>query len=315
MDKINSYTAANAMPAKVIQAHIRGKLFPLHIQLNPTNRCNRKCSFCSCSERDKKLELPLSEIKDILETFASMGTKAVSITGGGEPMIHKNINEIIEAARGAGIKVGLVTNGDLIERLKSDWPTWIRISCSDDKILEHDYLKDIYNAISIAPDAAWAWSYVVTRNPNWENMKCAIGFAIEQNFAHVRIVSDLLDIDAIPSMKVVKEHLGDIGKDERIIYQGRTIYTRGAKQCLISLLKPNIAADGIVYPCCGAQYALDKPTLDYAGVMSMGRWREFIRKVVYQKCFDGSVCVRCYYENYNSVLAACVSKLDHEDFV
>ena len=49
-----------------LKAIMDNKLYPIHPQIYPTNRCNLNCSFCSCSDRDKSKELDLEVIKKFI---------------------------------------------------------------------------------------------------------------------------------------------------------------------------------------------------------------------------------------------------------
>ena len=97
-------------------------------------------------------------------------------------------------------------------------------------------------------------------------------------------------------MKKAKEQIKGI--DQRVIYQDRSYPTKGMKKCLISLLKPIIAADGKVYPCCGIQYAVKNEPLDFHHNMkgSLERIHDA------QKHFNGELCDICYYSKYNELL-------------
>jgi len=84
----SSYSAAGAFPIKVLlhdrliqKIRRKGKIMPIHVQLSPTNKCNLNCSFCSCSERDKKLELSYDEIDEIMTKAKACGCESVTITG------------------------------------------------------------------------------------------------------------------------------------------------------------------------------------------------------------------------------------------
>ncbi len=83
-----SYAAASIFPVKILLnngliGHIRKtKKIPMtHIQINPTNRCNRSCSFCSFSERDKNLELSHRKTINLMEKAKQYGCESVTITG------------------------------------------------------------------------------------------------------------------------------------------------------------------------------------------------------------------------------------------
>jgi len=312
--RLMSFTAADAFPAKVLQLPTGDRIRPVHIQLNPTNRCNLKCSFCSCSEREKTDEMPLAEIAELLTTFAAFGSRSVTITGGGEPLMHPHINEIIEHAKVSGIQVGIVSNGLLMDRLDHQWPLWVRVSASDDRAIDQTYFDTISRAVDHMPSTDWAFSYVLTARPDYVKLAAVMAFAADQTFTHVRLVSDLLDLENVPDIEQARQALTGLPGESLVIYQGRKEYTGGRRQCLISLLKPGIAADGLVYPCCGAQYALEPPPRDYRA-MSMGHWRDFAKHLSTQQPFNGSACVHCYYDNYNTVLAARLAPLQHEAFV
>ena len=98
-----SYTSASAIPMKILLDKglidvmtKRKKIFPRHIQLNPTNKCTRNCWWCSCSRRDQTSQLTYTQIVSIMRRFKKLGCRAVTITGGGDPLCHLRINDIID---------------------------------------------------------------------------------------------------------------------------------------------------------------------------------------------------------------------------
>jgi len=327
-----SYTAAGIFPAKLLihqklNDYTRkfGKIFPIHIQLNPTNRCNFNCFFCSCAGRKRNIELSYNEIYDIMTKSKQVGAESVTITGGGEPLMHRKIQEIILSIDLLGIQIGLVTNGTLLKNLSTetlDKIVWCRISSGDNVEYSkygmgnekyRDMLEEIVNRSN---KTDWAFSHVLSRDPNYYTLEHVVKFANKHNFTHVRIVSDLLDLKYVPNMKIIKEHLRKRNIDDsKVFYQGRKDFTRGKNPCYISILKPIVGADGWIYPCCGTQYALKNPSKDYEFSMRMCKATEIDKLYEEQKFFDGSVCARCYYQNYNWALGVMLSKIDHEKFV
>jgi organic radical activating enzyme len=325
MNDLTSYTAANTLPAKLLQAadlvrRIKGGFIPpVHVQLNPTNRCNLNCDFCSCSERDKNLELDPDRLTVAMEKFMDLGCKSVTITGGGEPLLYPYINSLIPwLAEDMGIKVGLVTNGTQFLKLNDDvyrHLTWCRISSSDDR--EPDW-QSIKWAVDVGSDVDWAFSHVVTRKPRWDYIEDLVRFAnFHKAFTHVRLVGDILDINqAAHKVHEAKIKLNRYSIDDsKVIYQSRAEYVHGRRDCRISLLKPVVGADGGIYPCCGVQYAQNTPGRDYVSSMRMG-WLEDIGYIwEKQTYFCGLDCVRCYYDNYNGALELMSLPLNHERFV
>ena len=321
---LKSYTAASTLPVKLLQnvelvSRVRGGFIPpVHVQLNPTNRCNLNCGFCSCSERDKQAQLSIDDLLAVMARFKDLGCKSVTITGGGEPLLHPDLAVLIGYLnRVLDIRVGLVTNGTQFHRLSNFQDiTWCRISSSDDREPEW---AGILNAVQAGPGVDWAFSHVLTREPDWRRLCRLVAFANKHDFTHVRIVGDLLDIEeAAAQVKQARNHLYVQGiNDRRVIYQDRAEYVRGRGRCGISLLKPVIGADGGIYPCCGVQYAQDPPGRDLVPSMRMGTLEdiEAIWQGETQAAFDGSVCSRCYYDSYNSALDLLAAPLCHAEFV
>jgi len=308
----SSYTAASAFPSKLLHNKVveKGKINPIHIQITPTNTCNLHCSFCSCDDVDKKKSISYEKIEEIFDICSKYGTKAATITGGGEPLIHPKINEIIRYAGKKGIECGLVTNGTLLKKLEpQNNLTWCRISCSDDRKHDADILE---YAIKNNPKTDWAFSYVVTRKPDYSNINTLIGFANKWKFSHIRLVSDLFDLENVPDMEEIKKniHLDD----NLVIYQGRKDSTRGDKNCYISLLKPVICPEGM-FGCCGIQYSIHGQKKDMIKEMRMCKLDEIKETYKHQKIFNGSTCDVCFYSQYNDSLSKILNKPEHVNFV
>jgi len=321
--KAESYTAASVFPIKVVLnktavSDLR-KIRPIHLQINPTNRCNLNCSFCSCSERDKSKEIDFDLIRAIITKAAGCGCKAVTITGGGEPCLYTYINELIDFIGGSSLKIGLVTNGTSFDKLKHDTYskiTWLRISHSDYRPFNKEYRDKIEKAISIGTSVDWAFSYVVTTIPKPETIIKIINFSNDNGITHIRLVSDILDTESEYSMDSIKKILYTSGVDTSlIIYQSRKVYVKGRKKCLISLLKPVVGVDGCLYPCCGVQFSRIPPANDYNDSVCMGKGMDIDKLYKEQLYYDGSDCARCYYDEYNVLLDKMTAKIEHIDFV
>lgn len=321
MERRFSYTSADIFPIKIfydeklLRGLRNGRILPRHVSLNPTNRCNKNCQYCSYSARDRTVEMSMADIRSTMFTFEQLGTRAVTITGGGEPLMHDNISEIISFLYDDLLmSVGFTTNGWFLFRIKEVLGklAWLRVSVDsfEDPL---DVLSIVREYIPYAPKLNWSISFVVTKHLNYQYLFNAIMFAEDHpEISHVRIVSDLLDLENLPDMSVIKKA---VPESEKVIWQDRHAYERGMNPCLISLLKPNISADGFIYPCCGTQYATEIPQRDFAKGFEMGKlidsediWKE-------QKAFNGSVCSRCYYWRYNQTLSALMQKVDHVEFV
>ncbi|MDI3502783.1 MAG: hypothetical protein PWR13_1233 [Archaeoglobi archaeon] len=81
-----------------------------------TFRCNMRCHYCDYWRRNSE-ELSLSEIFRMLEESAEIGIPSYTATGG-EPLLRKDISEILKFASDLGFYVILFTNGLLLGERK-----------------------------------------------------------------------------------------------------------------------------------------------------------------------------------------------------
>lgn len=318
-----SYSAAEVVPVKLIKdtALVRTiqdtkKIPPHHVQFIPTNKCNLNCSFCSCHKEDKSLEMPLPMAADIIEELADLGMQAVTITGGGEPLLYPDFEELIGCFSDVFVEVGLVTNGMLLHKVSKRALyelTWCRISHSDNRPFNKEYADRLKNIINELTVVDWAFSYVATKRINYDNIVKVIEFVNEVQATHLRVVADILNYKDVTPFDILKRCLEMDGIDiSRVIFQSRNKPTKGSKRCWVSYLRPVIAPSGNVYACCGAQYAIKKKTGYMPDELCLGKVDDLFSKSV---PFDGSICDICYYTGYNAILDALIKETKHEAFV
>ena len=87
---------------------------PLLASLAVTYRCNQRCSYCELPERgiaDK--ELQTEGFKKIIDQLIKLEASSISFTGG-EPLIRKDVPELIRYIKKSGTSTNLTTNGMLI---------------------------------------------------------------------------------------------------------------------------------------------------------------------------------------------------------
>jgi len=114
-----------------------------------TDRCNLRCKMCGVWERlepnGKTGELTTEEWKAVIRSASGLGTILLSITGG-EPLLRRDIYEIITCARAHGMAVHLCSNGTIItqriaERLDASGVDTVSISIESPTAPTHDYLR------------------------------------------------------------------------------------------------------------------------------------------------------------------------------
>lgn len=96
------------------EAHAKGKDldFPLHVIIEPTNRCNLKCPMCNRNVMTRPIcDMSLGMYKKAVDEISENNTHSISLYALGEPILHKNIREMITYAKGRGVPyVDLSTN-------------------------------------------------------------------------------------------------------------------------------------------------------------------------------------------------------------
>jgi MoaA/NifB/PqqE/SkfB family radical SAM enzyme len=78
----------------------------------PTRKCNLACGYCNEYD-DISPPVPTSDMVRRIDRLALLGTSIVTISGG-EPLLHPEIETIIQRIRHHGMIAGIITNGYLL---------------------------------------------------------------------------------------------------------------------------------------------------------------------------------------------------------
>jgi hopanoid biosynthesis associated radical SAM protein HpnH len=110
-----------AVGSYLIKQKLKGiKKYPLVLMLEPLYRCNLACAGCGKIDHpDEILDKRLS-VKECLDAVDECNAPMVSIPGG-EPLIHKEMPEIVEGIVARKKFVYLCTNGLLLKKKLNDY--------------------------------------------------------------------------------------------------------------------------------------------------------------------------------------------------
>ena len=90
-----------------------------YLRISLTDRCNLRCTYCMPAEgivlREKSEFMTSEEIIEIATTFVKMGVKKIRLTGG-EPLIKKDIVNILTQLSQLPIELTLTTNAVLVDK-------------------------------------------------------------------------------------------------------------------------------------------------------------------------------------------------------
>lgn len=264
MTKIN--TIENTLINKALSYTSRGNKFVYHpkeiwnyingngnsiisAHIAPTNKCNLNCTYCNQSNRTKGKFLELDTIKEFVNGLIERGLKAVIITGGGEPTIYPQFNELTSWLKEQGLNTALITNGTNNRTGKKSvetWDTfdWIRASLNffKEKLIPLK-IPEYMNKGNVGMS-------LVYQNHTLDMLKQVADVAEKYNARYVRIIPDCCkDTESIIQERdMLKELFYKLGYN-RFFVQDKIPAQAKLATCHQSKIRPFLLPDGTVAPC------------------------------------------------------------------
>ncbi|MFZ2490747.1 MAG: radical SAM protein [Thermoanaerobaculia bacterium] len=96
---------------------------PVHVELDLTDRCNVDCYFCNQRDVRTKDSIPLPRLNTLIDELVATGLRSVRLSGGGDPLFHKDILPVLDHLASSDVVVdNLTTNAvalteEIAERL------------------------------------------------------------------------------------------------------------------------------------------------------------------------------------------------------
>lgn len=94
------------------------KNFPKRIDINPTAKCNLRCTFCWGPDHSIPDGLNTQDWKKVIGFFSSRGTNEI-VFSGGEPLIRQDLVQLLHFAKLQGMRVTLSTNTLLLNEKRA----------------------------------------------------------------------------------------------------------------------------------------------------------------------------------------------------
>jgi MoaA/NifB/PqqE/SkfB family radical SAM enzyme len=104
---------------------------PLVVELDPTSMCNLACPDCISGSLLNQDEIPSERLLSLTDEMINGGVRAVILIGGGEPMMHPAIEEVMRRLGEADVKIGITTNGLYLKKylgVTAAYSSWVRVS-------------------------------------------------------------------------------------------------------------------------------------------------------------------------------------------
>lgn len=257
---------------------------PIYVRIKPTNRCCHNCYFCVYNYSFSKMhdnmkrtdEISINKMMEILEDLKKIRVKAVTYSGGGEPLVHKNIFKILEKTLECNIDLSILTNGQNLHENIAEILTrakWIRISMDywnkdlftqsrnvpSDKF--NQIIKNIIDFSKIKNNCNLGVNYIITKE-NHETLIEAYDFISSLGIDNIRF-SPLWIPNFYPYHSYIKDK---VEQQLNYIYSNTLIDTfdsykifplankRTYKKCYFSQIVPVIGADLNIYTCHNKAY-------------------------------------------------------------
>jgi MoaA/NifB/PqqE/SkfB family radical SAM enzyme len=255
---------------------------PVMAHISIINACNLTCSFCCFANRDLTDRLPLERVKKALDSFKKIGVTGIEFTGGGEPTLHPDFEEIVNYSHSLGFKLGLCTNGkNLGTKIKKEIVskfTWVRLGLYG-FYEDYTYNLSVFEGTETTVSAAYVWDEAIetSNNPNvtgeWTDSKKKIlakKFQKRENF--LRMI-DWVEENKIPTriafnaIKKIEEVEKDIETIRGVLSQYNLKYAflsdfnfKGSRRndhCYMHMVKPFLFTDGYIYACPSAELSIE----------------------------------------------------------
>jgi len=184
--------------------------YPVMLEIDLSNVCNFRCSFCQCGANLDKSHLKhfIDEedwFYNLLPFIIKNKIKGLFFCGGGEPLLNKGANKIISSLIDLNIKSAITSNGSHIDSLDSEVCAntceWITFSVNagdentfmmtsnplDVKLTWESYINNLRSFVegvrkyrkNVSPELSY--KFVVTPE-NYASLKAGYNLAVDMEF-------------------------------------------------------------------------------------------------------------------------------------
>jgi len=305
---------------------------PIYVRIKPINKCCHSCSFCIYRAKNVHMHetmnesdmLPKDKLFEVLDDLKDMGTKCVTYSGGGEPLMHPNIAEAMQRTLDNGLDLSLLTNAQLLNGKRAEVLSkakWIRISMDyydaesfvksrggNEKMFDQ-IISNIIEFNKIKNDVCeLSVNYIITKE-NVDNIHEMTKLLKEIGINNIRYFPVQVDNYVEYHRNITKEvsYILECTKkfyenSEFKIYDGYKIepesFKRPYNRCYIMQTIPVIGADSFVYNCHNKAYSTDGIIGSIKNQSFKQLWFSEETKKHFDK-FNPQICCKCFCANDN----------------
>ncbi len=127
---------------------------PIYVRIKPTNVCNQQCYYCAYADSrifsdrhvEKRSSIPWDILSKTLYELKEMGLKAVTFSGGGEPLCYPKITDALQLVKQLEVDYSIITNGQALCGEAADLlrqARWVRISFDSAKRETYESIRGV----------------------------------------------------------------------------------------------------------------------------------------------------------------------------
>lgn len=319
---------------------------PVMFHMSICNPCNLTCSFCCFANRTMKEMLSFERAKIAIDSFASLGTTGMELTGGGEPTLHPDFPKIVSYAIDKGLKVGVCTNGTTLKKWEKTgvWNKleWIRLGMYG-FTENYEYDIDVLRNSSARISAAYVWDQNLgtSTNPNitggWTDKKSKKLAVYRQDASQFYRMIDWVEENKIPTriafnaikpiedvkkdIETIREQIAqyEISSGRKLEYAFLSDFNykgeRRNNNCYMHMVKPFVFTNGNVYVCPSAELSPEN-MYNYESesefkVCDIEGITDFYNLGVTTRTH---ACAYCKYSMQNELIDDVLMPTEHNDF-
>ncbi|MBU2051226.1 MAG: radical SAM protein [Gammaproteobacteria bacterium] len=322
---------------------------PINVEIHLTERCNCKCVYCHYAKSVENMDI--KKFARIVKILANNGTKSISLSGGGEPSVHKDIAKAIEIIHGVNLDAAMVTNLIVTPEIYTNhlkYFTWVRISIDSADAETYKRIRgvnkfdtvveNIRKIISIkktsgAQTTIGLQSVICKSNINSIGAQIFLAAKLDVDYIQIRPI-ETMPGDAIPytikeydfitkQVSNTMDHLKMMGSNLQVIFSNKweligprnTNRFHPFKFCHAYQMIPAIDVRGDMYVCCH-QIERRNGWMCYGNVFR-DKYEDIManRKVVIEKLDLKTCYLGCRGHNLNTTLERLNKPSQHRNFL
>jgi len=257
--------------------------YPLHVVIHPTMACNHRCNFCnyfhnidSYEREDHQFKsISLKEISILLEDFERLKVNTVVISGGGDPLAHRDIKAILERTMLFSFTKHIYTNLDFdlddetisllskLDSLNINVNTFDPVLYRELRGKQANLSRVIRNLKYLTEQGANLRAVVVVKDDTIDSVQRTLDLLLNHDITKIVIspafelaYADGTGISDTSIQKLVNFKNTNSNTDIKFLRQVEeaVFEESGNSYCRTHYFDITIGADYFVYPCCLTAY-------------------------------------------------------------